>query len=139
MDTSSPLGMRQKDGGTIKTGCNVCSIHFVDEFEKTLVSPCNYWGDMGMSNLTVDLKKKVWDWLFAMPADEVGLKSGIGLSVNLGGYPISEEHKFENIIPGYKDLDDEQRKQAQKFYFKNKRTGEVTVPPPRKQKKGIIN
>lgn len=101
----------------MKAFCGVCMIHFKDEFDNTLKAPCNYWGDLGMGNLENDLKRKLWDWLFLLPSDEIGLKSGIGVAISLQGVPIEDGDKFENLIPGYKDLSEEQRKQAQRDWF----------------------
>ena len=64
----------------MKTYCKTCTIHFIDEFEKTLETPCNYWGDIGMTNIPVDVKKKLWDWIFSLPADELPMKYKIGIT-----------------------------------------------------------
>lgn len=119
----------------MKTFCVACDIHFIDEFEKTLLPPCNYWGDMGMSNLDVELKKKVWDWLFSLPADEIGIKASLGIGVEIRAVPISNEDTFEAIVPGYVDMNEEEKKKAQKVYFRMKRNNhDITNLTDRKKK-----
>jgi len=123
----------------MKTACQTCVIHFVDEFEKTLIPPCNYWGQTGMSTLPTEAKKKVWDWLFSAPADEL---SGfhVGMSITYYGVPIADEERFENVIPGYSSMSEEDKKHFQKEFFR-KRQQDPNAPIiiPEKKKERIIN
>lgn len=123
----------------MKTFCKVCTIHFQDEFEETLKPPCNYWGDNGMSNMPAYYKKKIWDWLFSLPADEIGEKCNIGISVTYNGVPIEPSDKFENTIPGYVDLTENEKKAFQKDFFKKKLKGENPVNTAKPKKEKIVN
>lgn len=123
----------------MKIFCRVCTIHFIDEFEATIKAPCNFWGDMGMGNLDIDLKKKLWDWMFSMPTDEIGIKSGLGIWIQMGANPIQEEDKFENIIPGYVVMSEEEKKLSQKEYIKNKQHQQPYQTAPKKEKERIVN
>lgn len=104
-----------------------CGIHFKDEFDVTLTPPCNFWGEVGMSSLQEDLKKKVWNWLFTMPTDEISIKANLSMHISIGASPIAQEDKFENVIPGYTSMTEEGQKKAQKAYFKAKKEG-IPVP-----------
>lgn len=126
----------------MKVYCNNCSIHFKHEFETTMKPPCNYWGEMGMSTLQPELKKKLWDWLFEMPADEIGIAAKLGISFSINSAPITEDSKFENIIPGYDKMNEKQRQEAQRTYFKMKKSSpteqivikkDITVKDPERK------
>lgn len=112
----------------MKVYCNTCILHFPHEFQKTLKPPCNYWGQSGMATLPTKLKRKVWNWLFSMPSDEIAVACGIGLWFEIGAAPIVEERKFENLIPGYTNLTEEQRQQAQKEWYKKKAEERAAQP-----------
>ena len=45
----------------MKIACETDIIHFEDEFKDTFKPPCNFWGDMGLANIEVELKKKIWE------------------------------------------------------------------------------
>lgn len=102
----------------MKFQCRVDTIHFGDEFEKTLQPPCNFWGDMGAGNMPDDLKKKFWDWLFSMPTDEIGEKCQLGFSVMFQVTPISPYDKFVNKIDGYEFMTEQEQQDLQKQYFR---------------------
>lgn len=101
----------------MKFHCRVDTIHFADEYEKTLKPPCNFWGDMGMGNVPNDLKKKFWDWLFSMPTDEISIVCDLGISVNFGVIPIRPLDKFVNKIEGYEFMSEQEQQEFQKVYF----------------------
>lgn len=101
----------------MKVFCNSCSIHFLDDFASTNRAPCNFWGDMGMGNVDVSYKRKVWEWMFAMPADEIAVRYGISMQLSVGGKAIAEKDKIENKIPGYLTMTQEQKIEAQRQYF----------------------
>jgi hypothetical protein len=109
----------------MKAFCKTCTLHFVDEFEVTMKPPCNYWGDLGLTNLQSDLKKKVWDWLFLMPTDEISILANLSLGISIKAVPILDEDRFEMRIPGYKDWSDDKRKRFQKLFFISKAEGKV--------------
>lgn len=123
----------------MKFYCKNDAIHFVQDFELTLKPPCNFWGDLGMSNLQIELKKKLWDWIFACPTDEIGILSNIAVSIQIEGIPIPDETKFENVVPGYKDLTEIEQQEYQRKYFKLKRTNPNAIPPRIPKKEKLIN
>jgi len=111
----------------MKFGCRVDGIHFKQDFEKTFIPPCDFWGDLGMGNLPKELKKKFWDWIFAMPADEIGLKCKIGISVSFQTAPIMEDSQYINMIEGYKDLSEEEQQNLQRKIALKQKKGEDIV------------
>lgn len=104
----------------MKMACKTDGIHFPKDFKITLKPPCNFWGDMGLSNLPINYKKKLWDWMFAMPADEIGIKFKIGLAFTLQGIGIPDDKKFENLVPGYSTWDEKKQQEFQKEYYLGK-------------------
>lgn len=108
----------------MKISCDVDTIHFKGDFEDTLKTPCNFWGDMGFGNLEIHLKKKIWDWIFNCPSDEVGILAGRGIALQIGSAPIREESKFENLIPGYKEMEEEDRQKVQRIVIAAQKAGE---------------
>ena len=108
----------------MKVQCT-CGPHFMDDFNDTNKSPCNFWGNMGMTNVDISFRRKVWDWLFAMPADEIAIRYNINLSVGLSGTAITDNDKIENLIPGYQEMSVTEKMEAQRKYFAEKKlTGE---------------
>ena len=101
----------------MKFHCRVDTIHFADEYEKTLKPPCNFWGDMGMGNVPNDLKKKFWDWLFSMPSDEISIVCDLGISVEFRVGVIKPVDKFINRIEGYEYMNEHEQQDLQKRYF----------------------
>lgn len=64
--------------------------------------PCGFWGDLGMANMPDEDKIKIWNWIFSLPADEIGLKHSIGIGIQISTAPINKADLFENQIEGYK-------------------------------------
>lgn len=108
----------------MKFYCTVDGVHFKQEFEKTLEPPCNLWGEMGMSNVPVALRKKLWEWYFTMPSDEIALscKISVGLVFKIGAIEPGDE--FKNKVKGYEDWTEARQQEFQKEYFKRKGRGE---------------
>lgn len=102
----------------MKFHCSIDGVHFPQEFDDTLKAPCNFWGDIGMSNLDLDLKRKFWDWLFNCPTDEIGIRSQIGISIQFQTIPLDKEDMFKTKVVGYSDWNETQQQQFQKEYFK---------------------
>ena len=98
----------------MKIGCSVDVIHFPQDFEDTLKSPCNFWGDCGMANMSKENKKKIWDWVFSMPADEIAIMESISMIIEFKGVPFKEEDKWENRFPGYNDLTEAEQPDLQR-------------------------
>ena len=125
----------------MKIGCNNCGIHFPQDFDTTFKPPCNFWGDAGMANLDTDLKKKLWDWIFMCPSDEIFIKNRYGISFEFRGIAQSEDTQFIKVVPGYKDMTELEQQEFQRKYFKNLKQGKETVinavPVPKKER--IIN
>lgn len=123
----------------MKIFCQTDGIHFKDEFKDTLKPPCNFWGDIGMTNLPVKTKYIIWDWMFSLPADEIGLKFNVGISFSVKGIAIAEESRFENIVPDYKKLSEKEQKEFQRQYFKGKIDLSKLGVPEKHQKDKIVN
>lgn len=101
----------------MKIFCAKHEIHFSEDFPKA--KNCPLWEGYGMTELSEDLKKKVWDWMFTMPQDEIFLKTGYGIQFQMSlVYVGKSENVFAKHIKGYKDWPDKKRKRFQKAYFK---------------------
>lgn len=104
----------------MKVGCKFCGIHFAHDFEKTLESPCNFWGDAGLANISPEDKKKLWDWCFSFPSDEFFVKYKVGLGFKWSAQPLVERLKWENIVTNWKDMTEEEKQEFQRNYFAGK-------------------
>lgn len=105
----------------MKLYCNTCTIHFSDEFDKTMEPPCNYWGDMGMANLPAEEKKKIWEWMFFLNVDEIAIKYKIAIQFGISGFAIDPATEFINLIPGYTTMTELEKREAQREYVRNKK------------------
>lgn len=104
----------------MKFPCRVDGVHFPQDFELTFVPPCDFWGDLGLSNISKEDKKKVWDWIFSLPSDELGIKYRIAIALTINTAPIFEPDKFENMVPGYTELTELEKQEIQRQYFLDK-------------------
>lgn len=101
----------------MKIGCSQCGCHFRQEFEKTLKPPCNMWGDKGFTNLPVKYKKKLWDWVFKMPSDEISILFDTAIAWMVQGVPILERDKFVNLVPGWEKYDEMRQQDIERWWF----------------------
>lgn len=74
-----------------------------------------------MANMPDEDKIKIWNWIFSLPADEIGLKHSIGIGIQISTAPINKADLFENQIEGYNELSEEERQRIQKDYFKKQK------------------
>ena len=123
----------------MKLYCAVDGIHFVQDFEKTLQPPCNFWGDWGMTNVPVELKRKFWDWVYQMPTDEIALTCKLAISIGFSAHVFEEQDEFKNKIEGYESMSEEEQQQAQRAFFKKAQRGTKSDILKRKPKERIIN
>jgi len=107
----------------MKIGCRSCGIHFPQDFKITLTSQCNYWGDNGMANISVRMKKKFWVWLFKMPCDELFIKHKLGIIFSINAVPVPKEYEWSELIPGYAEMTEEQQQQAQRRHYAAQKSG----------------
>lgn len=112
----------------MKAFCSFCGCHFPQDFEKTLIAPCNFWGDHGMSNFSVEVKKEFWDWLFSMPVDKMHILYGVDLPVSFKAVPIAQGNKFEDIVLNWAELSEEDKQTFQRNWFKDRSLG-LPLPP----------
>lgn len=112
------------EGLVVKFHCRVDGIHFPADYEDTLKPPCNFWGELGMSNLQPELKRKFWDWLFSCPSDEIGIKAHIGIGISFATGVILHENEFVNKVKGYVKWTEEQQQAFQREYFKAHQDGQ---------------
>lgn len=76
----------------------------------------------------------MWEWFFSMPVDEMALKFKLAMSFNINFIPVAEEHLFENVIPGYTNLTEEEKQGVQKRWFiENKNKGKPPKPAPERK------
>lgn len=108
----------------MKLSCSDHGIHFPADFDVTLGEDCAFWYDRGLENLPDIQKKKLWDWMFAMPTDEIWLQSRyvLGLWVNGRKMSLAEKAKlaWHKWIKGYDRMTEAERQAAQKDYFNKK-------------------
>lgn len=102
----------------MKIFCNQCAIHFKGDFKETLKAPCNFWGDLGLSNIEATDKKRLWDWLCELPSDEFAIKYGIGLGFKLSSQVVNLKESWDKIYPNYNNLSEKQKQDLQKKHFK---------------------
>lgn len=106
----------------MKTFCSFHGAHFSNEFKNTLHWRCPLWKEKGLKNMPNKYKKKIWDWSFALPIDEIGLKTGFILRIGFEGNKAvnkSDIDWFMKNIPGYKNLSDKDKREFQKSHFKS--------------------
>lgn len=100
----------------IKTFCSNCGVHFPIDFPRTLVPPCNFWGEHGMSTLPEENKKRIWDWLFAMPTDEL-TKFSLQLAFTFEAKPFDQADTFAIMVPGWEEMSDADRQEYERQHF----------------------
>lgn len=99
----------------MKVICKNCGCHF--KFEETLQMPCNYWGDRGLANLPVKDKKKLWNWMFKAPFDELYIKYDLAFEMDFTANRVLDKVKFEDIVENWNQLLEEEKQKFQKEYF----------------------
>lgn len=102
----------------VKESCKFCGVHFPQDFEKTLLPPCNFWGDRGLSNAPVEIKKKIWDWVFSCPADEIFITCNVSFVSEWFALPVPDSAKFENIVQNWNSLSEKERQDFQRSWFR---------------------
>lgn len=102
----------------MKLLCGFCGVHFVQDFDLTLKSPCNFWGEHGLSNIDIEDKRKLWGWAFAMPSDELYIKHGVGITLDFRAVPTRKGMEFKEIFSNYEELSEEEQQQLQRKYYK---------------------
>lgn len=105
----------------MKIPCRTCGIHFPKDFEETFKPICNFWGDSGMTNIDVELKKKIWDWIFQLPSDEIWLKTGLGIWLTFGAVYVPREKTFYGKFPEFENMTEEEQQAFEKDHFRNAR------------------
>jgi len=61
--------------------CPTCGLHFDDEFLDTLKPECGMWRAFNGTKLSDEDKKKVWDWWFSAPGNELAYKYNLHLQI----------------------------------------------------------
>lgn len=97
--------------------CGICGIHFPQDFDATLKTPCNFWGEHGLSNISVEDKRLIWDWIFKMPSDPMYIKYGINMVFSFGVTPIGKVQPFNELFENYDQLTEEEQQQLQRKYY----------------------
>lgn len=123
----------------MKLGCRVHGCHFGDEFEQTLDPGCPFWSDMGAAQLSDDMKRKFWDWVITIPADEIFVKENLMTSFAFGFQKVEEGQKLENLIPGYAKMDEATKRVAQRIYFESKPMKPIVPKDEIRQHRGLLD
>lgn len=71
-----------------------------------------------MGNLPTEYKKKMWDWVFSMPADEIAVKFKLSVVFSIGAQPIEDANQWEKIKPGYGKMTEKEQQEFQRQHFK---------------------
>lgn len=124
----------------MKLGCYTCGCHFPQDFDITLTSACNFWGDHGLTNVSIDMKKEIWDWLFAMPSDKLAILERIGLAINFAGVALEQKYTFEKLVPNWNTMTEKERQDYEREHFKRMNDMQkVPVINKNESKKKILN
>ncbi len=105
----------------MKLPCRTCGVHFPQDFDKTNEPACNLWGDIGFTNVSREIREKLWIWIFSMPTDEIYLETSLALGFNVYAGYVPKEDSFDSRFPEYKNMTEEQQQEFQRDFFKNKR------------------
>lgn len=96
----------------IKHGC-----HFPEEFEEAW--RCPFWKSFGLGRLPKVQKRKLWDWLFQLPCDEIYLQSGYMIGVQVSGRKSKTvENEWAENDPKYVKMSEKQKRAHQKRILK---------------------
>lgn len=103
----------------MKVFCTNCGIHFPYDFQLTLSPLCNFWGEHGMANLPLKGKEDVWNWLFHAPADSLAVEYNLGLAIMFHAQPIDRSDTFEDNVPGWDKMTEQEKQDYERQHFKN--------------------
>ena len=107
----------------MKAYCKFCGCHFPQEFEKTLKSPCNFWGEHGLANVDAKIKKEIWDWLFSAPIDKLNVLYSIDMPISFSAIPMISGGGFEDIVNNWEELSVEEKQEFQRSWLKDRQAG----------------
>lgn len=116
----------------MKVICPDCGCHFDNEFKDSL--KCSFWQRKGLGDVPKKYKKIIWDWLFALPYDEMANTTHTALIVSIYGHP-HKGNDWSKMVEGYDTWTDEERRKFQKLYFLQAMGREVKLLPDDKKKK----
>lgn len=102
----------------MKVFCRQHGVHFPHEFNITCRRGCPFWGDHGLQKLPTKYKRKVWEWLFALNADELFGETGYEIALQFYGRRAPIKHLWHNVKKGYAKLSEKQRQAFQKRHVR---------------------
>lgn len=103
----------------MKVQCNSCGCHFKEDFDITQTPACNWWGDYKMANLPVDWKKRIWDWIFSCPTDEMEEQIGMSMIMTFFATPFDKSKQdFSAFVQGWDQMDEVARREYQREFYK---------------------
>lgn len=114
----------------MKAYCKFCGCHFPQDFEKTLEPPCNFWGEHGLSNIDVEVKREMWDWLFSAPVDKLNVLYKMDLPITFNANPMVSGGAFEDIVVNWNEMTEEEQQEFQRSWFKDRLMGKPMPPLP---------
>lgn len=103
----------------MKVQCSQHGCHFPQEFEQTLQPDCPYWHVMGASGMSIESRRKIWDWLFSMPADEIFITDNLQFSFSMSFSRTQVGTTFKEMVPGWEEMKEADRQLFEKEYFKD--------------------
>jgi hypothetical protein len=104
----------------MKILCKECGCHFPEEFEFTLKPECHLWDTYGLSAVSVFDKKILWDHMFGLDCDYFANTYALDIRFFMDVQPYQDANKFEKQVLVWKDMDDAQRRDYERQYFKLK-------------------
>lgn len=111
----------------MKAFCKTCGTHFPADFEITVGDDCSFWDDRGLYDLPEKYKRLIWDWLFALPVDQIFGDTKYLIGVQLMGRKASIKQRvkfaWHRIVKGYNKMTEAERQAAQKDYYQKQFNG----------------
>jgi len=105
----------------MKMHCRTCGCHFDDDFEETLQEECGMWIERGFSaDMSTEHKRALFDAYFSLPVDEIADETGVITMIDIRGRAdmVYTGNQFEEWVPGYVYMTDQERRAFQKRLFK---------------------
>jgi len=105
----------------MKMHCTTCGCHFDNDFFETLKPECTLWEQRGFTrDMATEHKRAIWDAYFSVPVDAIADDTGVITDVQIRATPemTYTVNQFELMVLGYKDWEDQEKRNFQKRYWK---------------------
>lgn len=99
----------------MKILCVDCGCHFHNDFKESL--QCSFWERRGLGKLPKKYKRIMWDWVFSLPVDMLGMRAKVAIHLSFYGTRYDGKNQWEKSVEGYGKMTDKERRAYQKLYF----------------------